>query len=392
MQGSAESNRVPQRIVLVSVSFPTPTPEGVLPRGGLEACAYYVARELATRHEVWMLASRLEGQAVEELVDGIRVLRCGPPRRYTEYGDLWGRYLFGRSAIRSGRALSPDVVLGYGLSCYWIAHQIARATRARSVAYVADVYLDFWREIAAPLPALVGRVAEKRLLSLAWDAYIAISKTTAERLTRLGAAPEAIAVVPPPIACETIRDLPGGPGNSSPVVSCVARHVGYKGIDVLLRALAEPAAKALQLRCNLVGTGALTPTLQTLAHDLGVADRVAFLGSGDRHEFAWETIKRSDVLCLPSRYEGFGMPVAEAFAAGVPVVCSDIPALRELTCDGEAGLLFSPGDHVALAERLALVLRDGALRERLARRGEAVVKACDCRTVSDATERVLLGD
>jgi glycosyltransferase involved in cell wall biosynthesis len=362
----------------------------VLPKGGLEACAYYVGRELARRHRVTVLTARLAGEASEEDVDGIEVYRCGTPRRYVEYGDLWGRYQFAQSATRQGRHLRPDVVVGYGLSSFWVAHRIARATEARAVAFVADVYLDFWHRIASPLPALIGRCAEVHLLRKDWDSYIAISHATAERLQRLGIGPGLITVIPPPIDVEAIRRLRVAKDGLGPIVSCVARHVSYKGIDVLIRAVAELAGEFPDIRCHLVGSGILTDELRVVAANLGVLDRVAFLGTGDRHSFAWEVIKGSDVLCLPSHYEGFGMPVAEALAAGIPVVCSDIPALREVTEMGTAGLLFPPGDATALARQLRRVLVDRALSSALTRAGEAVASTLTCDRVAARTDAQLL--
>jgi glycosyltransferase involved in cell wall biosynthesis len=71
-------------------------------------------------------------------------------------------------------------------------------------------------------------------------------------------------------------------------------------------------------------------------------------------------IERAQVFALPSDSEGFGIVVLEAMASGVPVVCSDIPPLREVTA-GRGALLFEPGDSDDLAEKLIALLTDEEL-------------------------------
>ncbi len=70
---------------------------------------------------------------------------------------------------------------------------------------------------------------------------------------------------------------------------------------------------------------------------------------------------------FPSLYEGFGLPVLEAMARGVPVACSDASSLPEVA--GDAALLFDPNDPRAIAQALERLLGDPALREQLRKRG-----------------------
>jgi glycosyltransferase involved in cell wall biosynthesis len=74
----------------------------------------------------------------------------------------------------------------------------------------------------------------------------------------------------------------------------------------------------------------------------------------------------ADVFAFPSVYEGLGGAVIEAMALGLPIVCSDIPALREVVQEGQNALLFPPGHHRELAKALASLLDD---REKAARFG-----------------------
>jgi glycosyltransferase involved in cell wall biosynthesis len=99
---------------------------------------------------------------------------------------------------------------------------------------------------------------------------------------------------------------------------------------------------------------------------LGVGDAVLRLGHVPRPRLDG-LIARAIALVYPSRYEGFGLPLAEAMGAGCPVIASDLPVIREVV--GDAGLLVSVGDVSAWADAMLRVLDDQALRQRLVAAG-----------------------
>jgi len=157
---------------------------------------------------------------------------------------------------------------------------------------------------------------------------------------------------------------PGQP----PTVLFVGRLVAYKGLDVLLRAMVDvPASLAL------VGDGPLRESLQHLARDLGVADRVTFAGRvSDADRLSW--FGRADVVVLPSvsRQEAFGLVQVEAMLTGRPVVATGLPTgVPWVNQHDETGLVVPPGDSAALASALRRLCGDAALRARLGRSGRA---------------------
>jgi glycosyltransferase involved in cell wall biosynthesis len=151
----------------------------------------------------------------------------------------------------------------------------------------------------------------------------------------------------------------------NPVILCVAQKRPYKNQEALIRALAELAS------VRVVLPGAPTPyeaRLRELAAELGVEDRVHLPGWLDGPDL--EALYRlATCFALPSRLEGFGMPVLEAMARGLPVACSNRTALPEVA--GDAALLFDPDDPNELAGALGRLLTDSALRDDLAVRGTA---------------------
>jgi glycosyltransferase involved in cell wall biosynthesis len=161
---------------------------------------------------------------------------------------------------------------------------------------------------------------------------------------------------------------------AAPVAGIVGRISVQKAQDVLLRA----APAVLEGRPDtvfVVAGGTQEPRFEAevraLARSLGIASRVRFVGHVADAPALYAAL---DVLATPSRWEGYGLVLAEAMAAGVPVVASDIPAIREVTGNGAAALLVAPDDPAALAAGLAGVLARPALAEDLAVRGRALAR------------------
>ncbi|MGY1641356.1 glycosyltransferase family 4 protein [Geodermatophilus sp. SYSU D00703] len=148
----------------------------------------------------------------------------------------------------------------------------------------------------------------------------------------------------------------------SPFLVSLATLEPRKGLDVLLRALAEPAAPDVPLVVvGQPGWGGTDPV--ALAGSVGLPEaRVRVLGRLPDEDVG-AVLSRAAALVAPSRAEGFGLPVLEAMAAGVPVVSSDDPALVEV--GGGATVTTPVGDPAALAEALAQVVGDADLRQRL---------------------------
>lgn len=143
---------------------------------------------------------------------------------------------------------------------------------------------------------------------------------------------------------------------------------GHKNAEGLLAALARlPTAT----RPLLVVPGYPTPqdaAVEATAAALGVAVRLTpWLPDADLEGL----LRAATAVVLPSRAEGFGLPVVEALARGVPVVATDLPVLRHLA--GDAALLVDTADPAALADALRRVLTDEPLRARLAAAGPARV-------------------
>jgi glycosyltransferase involved in cell wall biosynthesis len=138
------------------------------------------------------------------------------------------------------------------------------------------------------------------------------------------------------------------------LVTCVARLTKQKGLFDLLRAMSRLREAAPDARLLIVGRGELNAKLRGVVSLLGLESVVRFLGF--RRDIR-RLLSASDLLVLPSHWEGFGLVLLEAMAVGIPVVGTRVGAIPEVVADGETGLLVPPRDPDALATGLVRLLR-----------------------------------
>lgn len=141
----------------------------------------------------------------------------------------------------------------------------------------------------------------------------------------------------------------------------------HKNLDRLLRAFATFRRTHPEFRLVVCGMhGFFTGPLHELRQELGLERAADFPGWIPREQ-VYDLFARAWAFVYPTRFEGFGMPILEALAAGIPAACSDIEPLR--TIAGDAALKFDPADVNAMADAMRRVCDDGALRDRLAALG-----------------------
>ena len=154
-------------------------------------------------------------------------------------------------------------------------------------------------------------------------------------------------------------------------ILCVGRASDpNKGLGTLIEALArlpEPT------RLTLVDDDHPDNTARKRARELGCADRVEIVGRVPIERLV-TLYRRAAVVAVPSRYEGFGLPAAEAMACGTPVVATRAGALPEVVTTGGGGLLVERDDPEALAKGLARLLEQPEARARLGARGRAGIE------------------
>jgi glycosyltransferase involved in cell wall biosynthesis len=153
------------------------------------------------------------------------------------------------------------------------------------------------------------------------------------------------------------------------VISFVGRLVPYKGLNVLLRALARTTG----VSCLIAGDGRERGALEQLAAELGITERVSFMGDvSDDERLA--VLHCSDVFVLPSvtSAEAFGIVQVEAQFCALPVITTNLPTgVSEVTVHDVTGLIVPVRDEAALAGAILRLKADPALRQRLGVNGAA---------------------
>lgn len=137
------------------------------------------------------------------------------------------------------------------------------------------------------------------------------------------------------------------------IVQVARLDKNQKGQDILIKAVASLKARGNDdIAVDLIGTGVSLQELQTLAAKCGVESQIRFLGLRDRN-YIYAHLKDYDLMCHPSRHEGFGLTVAEAMAARVPVAVSVGDGPFEIIGRGRLGRGFATEDAEACADAIA---------------------------------------
>lgn len=168
----------------------------------------------------------------------------------------------------------------------------------------------------------------------------------------------------PNLDLSRIAPRPDRPPGSPPSIVFIGKDFERKGGDVLLDAFERARRQVPDAKLRIIGPPAL-------GVDLPGVESMGTLRKAVPEEFARliEALRTSDVFCLPTRYEPFGIVVVEAMSLGIACVTSDTWAMSEMVVDGETGLIAPDGDAAALAERLVRVLRDPDLARRMGQAG-----------------------
>jgi glycosyltransferase involved in cell wall biosynthesis len=328
---------------------------------------------------------RRKWDAVREEID-FRVLAAG------EGGDDEFRLASGLPALdgaafyaalpariaRELRDFRPDAVLAQG------AHETAAALAAKRLAradtvVIADLHGD-WRaptrlygsRLRGVLSPVADRVAESALRRA--DGVRTVTGYTTRLVRELGIEPAD--EFPAYMDFASFREEPVTPLPERPQALFVGVLERYKNVDGLAEAWRRAAPRVPEARLRLVGRGSLARVVERLVADL--PEQSSWTPQLTQPEVA-QALDESTFLVLPSRSEGMGRVVVEAFCRGRPVLGARVGGIPDLVEDGVNGLLVHPNDTNGLAEALIRLLTDRELVERLA---SAAAASADRWTIS----------
>lgn len=312
---------------------------------------------LARGHEVTVFTGA-EGTFTEQLSErGVRWAVIPHLRRAIRASDDLRAFFEIRRAFK---ALRPDLVSTHvakagflgrlaawslGLPVIFTAHSWCFT---EGVPWKSALLYRWGERFSAPFSARIITVCE-------FDRQLAIRQRVAPR-RQLVTVHNGMPDVPP--------EFRATPERSPVLLTMVARFEPQKDHASLLHALARLNQYPWQL--DLIGDGPLLGRTQNLTSDLGIADRVRFLGQ--RGDVA-ARLAGSQAYVLSSNWEGFPRSILEAMRAGLPVVASDVAGVSEAVENGVTGFVVPRGDSEAWRLRLEQLLTDPALRARLGASG-----------------------
>jgi glycosyltransferase involved in cell wall biosynthesis len=281
-------------------------------------------------------------------------------QRFEEAGVRWHDLAEIERSVSAARAWFRDHadIVHFSLFAPRSLAVVAAATMGSLRVAFQDCHSSDARLQRQSLPSrLLDRVTFARTARI-----VAISHFVARRIAaRFRVSPERIKVVYNGVDVERFQHrVPSSAGRHT---ICVAALIPAKGVDVLIRAFAQPALAGERL--IICGDGGERSRLEALAVHEGIAARVEFLGLRDD---VHRLVSEAALFVHPAVWgEAFGLTIAEAMAAGRPVVGCQVGAVPELIEDGVTGLVVPPADAAAMAAAIARLLHEPALRDTMGR-------------------------
>ena len=397
----------PRRVATLSVHTSPLDQPGTGDAGGMNVYIVEASRRLAEMGvavEVFTRATSSGLPPVMDLYPGVTVrhVTAGPFEGLAK-ADLPAQLCAFTSAVLRVEAQHEPGWYDVIHSHYWLSGQVGWLARDRwgvplvhSAHTLGKVKNALLADGDTPEP-LVRLIGEDQVVAVADRLVASTDDEAGQLITRYGADPDKVLVVPPGVdlqmfrlgAASTARTRLGIPPDAV-VLLFVGRLQPLKAPDVLLRAAARLldrggsaggsaglVGEALRERLRVVvvggpsGTGLAAPDhLRQLADSLGIADRVRFEPPASAHRLA-DFYRAADVTVVPSHSESFGLVALESQACGTPVVASAVGGLRTAVADGRSGLLVPGHDPADYAAAIWQILAGPRRRAELSRAARA---------------------
>jgi len=339
--------------------------------GGAEIHVHEIFRRLAARGwPITQMVSRGRGCSETEVLDDVQLRRLGRIRAY------YPRVAW--TCMRETRRGDYDVVVECLNKVPFYSPVYS------SVPVVAICHHLFgevaFQQVAWPIAAAVWSAEQPIPLLYKKCEVVAISASSRDELIARGLSAERVRVSHcgidhPDLQVDTDTPRPAR-------VAYLGRLEPYKNVDVMLRAMAQLSDRFPDAELLVIGRGSARPALESLARELGIADRTRFTGFVSDEERN-ELLLGTRVCVCPSEKEGWGLTVIESNATGTPVVATDAPGLRDSVRHAETGYLVETRNVDGFAARIAELLEDDGLATRMSREALAWSKEFDWDLAAD---------
>ncbi|TSC73181.1 MAG: glycosyltransferase [Parcubacteria group bacterium Gr01-1014_38] len=362
------------KLLLITNEFP---PIG----GGGASLLQYAVRYLTEEHghEVCVVTSSYRDLPRHEQVGRARIIRVPAVRRYKDFCATWELVTYGLSALLYCLwfvpRTKPDLIHAY------FALPGGFVARILHLLYGTPYVLYFGgSDMPGANPTRYKNVYPfiRGLTRWVWRSA-SVSTVCSEGLLKLGRTLDPqydFRLVPNGV--ELVQFVPvERPPNPVVKVLFIGRLIPRKGFQYVVRAL--PRVRELTsvpFEIEVVGSGAMRAYLDDLATKLRVSHLIKYQGTVPYSELH-HSYQGADIFVLTSESEGMPCATLEAMACGLPIVTTDVPGNQEIVREGENGFLIPVGDTERLAQTLAWLIRDPALRRRLGAQSRRIVQPYD---------------
>ena len=338
--------------------------------GGIAAHVDGLARAMQRAgHEVVVCSLHHPDEPDDVVVDGVRVLRADPGLPWLPEDDLVARMASANHQLVQLAAQlgdwQPEVIHAHDWLVAWAGDTLKTLL---GVPLVATIHATERGRHGGHLPPGLPGTINSIEWWLTYQAreIIACSRFMVREVIHSFELPaEKVHLVPNGVDTERWKDAVASPAvQREPLVIAWGRIQYEKGFQVLARAIGELRLRVPGLRCVIAGRGTYLPELQTQIDMEGVSDIVQLAGFVPDSELH-EMLQRASCVVIPSLYEPFGIVALEGMAAGAPTIVARTGGLAEIVEGTEAGMLFEPGNHHELADRIAEAIADPAAADRM---------------------------
>jgi len=293
-------------------------------------------------------------------------------------GGFGEPYCFGRRLVRyfKKNASAYDIVHDNQSLCYGLLH-----LQKKGIKVVATVHHPITRDRDLALAAATSK--GHRWLVNRWYGFLTMQKKVVQKLHHVITVSqqsqqdivkafdrpiEKITIIPNGIDTNIFKPLPDITRKPFQLITTASSDQPLKGLSVLLNALVQMREEFPQVKLLVIGKLKPDGATEKELHSLGLENVVEFK-SGISTEQLVHAYAQAAIAIVPSLYEGFGLPAAEALACGIPLICSDGGALPEVV--GDAAMLVNAGEVDPLVIALRTLLMDSALCMELSIKGRA---------------------
>lgn len=345
------------RILILNSEYP---PIG---GGAGNASAHIAAQFERMGHPVTVVTSRFGSLPHQEGQGGVTIYRVPGLRRRQDRSNPLEQVSFILSAslwaMRTIPRLQPQATLAFfGVpsgAAAWLIKKLYRvpyivSLRGGDVPGFRPYDFRIYHKLVGPFLRVIWRNA----------AAVVANSRGLRQLAQAFDSRFEIPIIPNGIDLDSYKTT--GRNWTFPRLLSAGRIVHQKGLDLAMRALG--GLKELDWEWRIAGDGPQLPMLQTLANELGIRDRVSFLGWQSREELL-KCYQEANIFLFPSRHEGMPNALLEAMASGLPAIASCIAGNEELVLNDETGYLVPSENIERLQAALKKILSDSAAREQM---------------------------